>query len=155
MRASARLRNNDQSAEVPKVLASSNTRSRLRNRRAAAAAELAICLPLIVFLLLASLEACSMIFLDHSLTIASYEGVRMGINYDGTNADVIARCNAIINERGVEDATISINPANVANVDRGNRITITVAAPCNSNAILPLWFYQGRTLTCSTTMVKE
>ena len=52
------------------------------NRPAGAqlAAELAICLPLIVFLLLASLEACSMIFLDHSLTIASYEGVRMGIN---------------------------------------------------------------------------
>ena len=49
-------------------------------RRAAAAAELAICLPLIVFLLLASLEACSMIFLDHSLTITSYEGVRVAIN---------------------------------------------------------------------------
>ena len=127
----------------------------LANRRAAAAAELALCLPLIVFLLLASLEACSMIFLDHSLTIASYEGVRMGINYDATNADVTNRCNQIINERDVHGATITINPANVANVERGNRITITVTAPCDSNALLPLWFYGGRTLSCATTMVKE
>ncbi len=130
-------------------------RPRIAARRAAAAAELAICLPLIVFLLLASLEACTMIFLDHSLTIASYEGVRVAINYDATNADVVARSNQIIADRSVEGATVSINPANVANVNRGDRITITVAAPCDANAIIPPWFYGGRTLTCSTTMVKE
>jgi hypothetical protein len=127
----------------------------IATRRAAAAAELAICLPLIMFLLLASLEACSMIFLDHSLTIASYEGVRMGINYDGTNAQVIARCNQVVAARSVDGATISINPANVATVARGTPIRITVSAPCESNALLPLWFYNGRTLSSSTTMVKE
>ncbi len=124
-------------------------------RRAVAAAELAVCLPLIAFLLLASLETCSMIFLDHSLTIASYEGVRVGINYDGTNAAVVARCNQIINDRGVAGATIAINPANVTNVNRGNHLTITVTAPCSANALLPLWFYGGKSLSSSTTMVKE
>ena len=59
---------------------------RLATRRAAAAAELAICLPLIVMLVMASIEACTMIFLDHGLTIASYEGVRVAINFDGTSA---------------------------------------------------------------------
>jgi len=132
-----------------------NRRRGQSNRRAAAAAELALCLPLIVFLLLASLEACSMIFLDHSLTIASYEGVRTAINYDATNSAVNNRCNEIISEREVADANIAFNPANVANVSRGEQITITVSAPCDANAILPLWFYQGRTLTVSTTMVKE
>jgi TadE-like protein len=130
-------------------------RRRFAARQAAAAAELAICLPLIVFLLLASLEACSMIFLDHSLTIASYEGIRVAINYDGKNADVLARCNEILTDRGVEDSSIGISPANVANVDRGDRITVTVSAPCDANALLPPWFYGGKTLTCSTTMVKE
>ena len=124
-------------------------------RYAAAAAELAICLPLIVFLLLASLEACSMIFLDHSLTITSYEGVRVAINFDGTNAAVLARCNQIINDRGVAGATVAISPANVAAANRGEHVTITVSAPCNSNAIMPPWFYGGKTLTSSTTMVKE
>lgn len=128
---------------------------RFANRRAAAAAELAICLPLIVFLLLASLEACSMIFLDHSLTIASYEGVRVAINYDGTNSAVLAKCNQIIDQRDVEGASVSISPSDVSNVPRGQPITITVTAPCDDNAMLPLWFYGGRNLSNSATMVKE
>ncbi len=131
------------------------TKQKCCTRRAAAAAELALTLPLIVFLLLASLEACSMIFLDHSLTIASYEGVRMGINYDATNSSVINRCNQIIEERDVAGAQITINPSNVANMNRGERLTVTVRAPCDNNAILPLWFYNGRTLSVATTMVKE
>jgi hypothetical protein len=124
-------------------------------RRAAAAAELAICLPLIISLALASIEACSMIFLDHSLTIASYEGVRVAINYDATNATVRARCNQIITNREVNGSTITITPADVSNVPRGTPIAVTVAAPCNSNMIIPPWFYGGRTLTSTTTMVKE
>jgi TadE-like protein len=125
------------------------------SRRAAAAAELAICLPLLVMLLLASLEACSMIFLDHGLTIASYEGVRVAINYDGTNSAVLAKCNEIINDRGIAGANISLNPSNVANVPRGEPISITVSAPCDANAILPPWYYGGKTLTATTVMVKE
>jgi hypothetical protein len=135
--------------------APANRCSPLAMRRAAAAAELALCLPLIVFLLLASLEACSMIFLDHSLTITSYEGVRVAINYDGTNAAVITRCNEIIEEREVEGSNVSLSVGNVAVVPRGQPITVTVTAPCDANAILPLWFYNGQTLTSTTTMVKE
>lgn len=133
-----------------------NHRNRVQNgRRGVAAAELALCLPLIVFLLLASIEACSMIFLDHSLTIAGYEGVRTAINYDGTNASAYARCNQIITDREVQSATISFSHPNVAAVPRGVPITVTVSAPCANNAILPLWFYDGRTITNSITMVKE
>ena len=84
-------------------------------RLGAAVAELAICLPLLVLLVFASIEACSMIFLDHGLSIASYEGVRAAINYDGTNADVTARCNEIISQREIADATVSTNPGDVSN----------------------------------------
>lgn len=96
-----------------------------------------------------------MIFLDHSLTITSYEGVRVAINYDATNTDVMARCDEIIDQRSVNDATVAINPDDVANVPRGEPIQVTVTAPCDANAILPPWFYGGRTLTVTTTMVKE
>jgi hypothetical protein len=130
-------------------------RCRCGTRRGAAVAELAICLPLLVLLLLASIEACSMIFLDHGLSIASYEGVRAGINYDGTNADVQARCNEIINQRSIAGATISTNPGNVAGVERGQPITVTVTAPSDANMISPPWFFGGMTLTARTTMVKE
>jgi hypothetical protein len=128
---------------------------RRTTRRAAAAAELAFCLPLIAFLLLASLETCSMIYLDHGLSVASYEGVRLAINYDATNAAVRDRCNEIISAREIQSSNITINPANVKNVNRGQPITVTVSAPCDANAIMPPWFYGGKTLTASTTMVKE
>jgi TadE-like protein len=128
---------------------------RVAARRAVAAVELAVCLPLLVLLVMASIEACTMIFLDHSLTISSYEGVRAGINYDGTNADVLARCKQIIDQRSIKGAKISINPANVANVPRGEAIAVTVTAPCDANMIIPPWFYEGRTLRATMTMVKE
>jgi Flp pilus assembly protein TadG len=130
-------------------------RRRVAGRRAAAAVELAICLPLLVLLVMASIEACTMIFLDHSLTIASYEGVRAGINYDGTNADVLSRCNSIINSRDIKGANVKISPSNVANVERGESIAVTVSAPCDLNMIIPPWFYDGRTLQSTITMVKE
>jgi Flp pilus assembly protein TadG len=130
-------------------------RKRATTRLAAAAVELAICLPLLMLLVLASIEACTMIFLDHSLTIASYEGVRVAIHYDATTAAVQDRCNEIIEQREVEDATISIDPANVANVARGTPIEVTVTAPCDANTIIPPWFYGGRTISATTTMVKE
>jgi TadE-like protein len=128
---------------------------RAATRRAAAAAELAICLPLIVMLVMASIEACTMIFLDHGLTITSYEGVRVAINYDGTSADARARCDEIINQREIHGANVTINPANVSNVPRGQPVAVTVSAPCTANAIIPPWFYGGRTLSVTTTMVKE
>jgi Flp pilus assembly protein TadG len=124
-------------------------------RQGVAAAELAICLPLLVMLVMASIEACTMIHLNHSLTITSYEGVRVAINYDGTNSAVLDRCNEIINEREIAGASVSINPSNVTSVERGTPITITVSAPCDANAIIAPWFYGGRTLSVSTTMVKE
>lgn len=141
------------------MFAMSRLLSRRQRRKAtcrgAAAAELAICLPLLVLLLLSSIEACSMIFLNHSLTITGYEGVRTAINYDGTNAEVMSRCNEIIAERNVVDSNVSFNVADVALVPRGTPIAVTVSAPCESNAILPPWFYGGKTLSVTTTMVKE
>lgn len=130
-----------------------------RRRRAhcsgAAATELAICLPLLLMLVLASIEACSMIFLNHSLTIASYESVRVAINYDGTNEDVLDRCNDIITERSVIDSSVDISVADVAAVPRGTPLSVTVSAPCDANAIIPPWFYGGQTMSATTTMVKE
>jgi hypothetical protein len=130
-------------------------RRALAARRAVAAAELAICLPVLVLCIMASIEACSMIFLDHSLSITSYEGVRVAINYDATNASVLDRCEEILDQRRVQDADIRFNPADVSQVERGVPIAVTISAPCEPNMIIPPWFFAGRTLSATTTMVKE
>ena len=41
--------------------------------------ELAVCLPVVVLLVIATIEACSAMFLKQSLTVAAYEGVRTAL----------------------------------------------------------------------------
>lgn len=120
-----------------------------------AATELAICLPLVAMLILASIEACGMVYLNHSLAIASYEGARVAINYDSTNSEVNDKVDQMVAARNVADSHTLLSPSDVATVPRGTPITITLSAPCNSNALVPPWFFGGKTLSASTTMVKE
>lgn len=127
----------------------------LRKRKAVAATEMAICLPLVAMLILASIEACGMVYLTHSLSISSYEAARVAINYDSTTSQVVDKAMSMTAARNVADAEIDIDPDNVATTPRGTAITITVTAPCDSNAMIPPWFFGGRTLSSTTVMVKE
>ena len=126
-----------------------------RARRGVAATELALTLPLIVMLVMASLEACTMVFLNHSLSIASYESVRVAITFDATNTKVEDRFDTMIEARDVNGALLVITPSNVATVARGTPIALTASAPCDQNALIPPWFFGGKTLSVTTTMVKE
>src|SRR5262245_11435218 len=70
-----------------------NRRRARRGIRGVAAAELAVCLPIVVLLVLATIEACSALFLKQSLTVAAYEGVRTAIEEGATSANVQTACN--------------------------------------------------------------
>jgi len=96
-----------------------------------------------------------MIFLNHTLSIASYEGVRVAINFDATTEDVEDRCEMLIDARNVSSGLVEIEPADVATVPRGEQIAVTISAPCDANALIPPWFFGGKTLSVTTTMVKE
>ncbi len=137
------------------MILSAGRRNLKSKRGGVAAVEFAVCLPAIVLLVMASIESCSMIFLDQTLYVSGYEGVRAAIQQDATNADVLQRCNDILDARYVNGSSIEIEPADVADVASGQTITITVTAPCDSNAIMPSWFFGGKTLQTSSTMVKE
>lgn len=128
-----------------------------RNRalRGVAAAELAVCLPVVVLMVFATIEACSALFLKQSLTAAAYEGVRTAIVQAATTADVQAACNQILADRKIKNATVSINPSAFSNLTPGEFVAVTVSAPCASNSLVPTTFYRGRTLTATATMMIE
>ena len=130
-------------------------KARDASRRGTSAVELAVCLPILVLVIIGSLECCGMIFLNQSLHIAAYEGTRVAIHSDATNQEVIDRANDILAARDVESAAIAFNPPDVSAVLSGQTVTITLSAPCDDNSILTPWFFQGRTLFGQTTMVKE
>lgn len=132
---------------------------RRRNKRIArngvAAAELAVCLPVIVLLVLAMIESCTMIFLKQSLTVAAYEGIRTGLEQNATSADVQTACNRILAERRVQGGTVSISPNNFETLAPGQFIEVTVSAPTDPNSVIPASFFRGRILRGSAEMMKE
>lgn len=128
---------------------------RRRKARGVAAAELAVCLPVIVLIVMATIEACSALFLKQSLTVAAYEGVRAAIDETATTTSIQAACNQILADRKIKDATIKISPANIDSLNPGDYVDITVSAPCTSNSLVPATFYRGKTLSAKASMMME
>lgn len=125
------------------------------DRRAVAATELAVCLPVLLLLVLGMIESCTMIFLKQSLTVAAYEGVREALEPAAVAADVNACCTRVLADRGVNSPTIVVSPANFETLATGEYITVTVSAPADANAVVPAGFFRGKTLSASATMMKE
>ena len=113
----------------------------MNSRRGLAAAEAAVCFPIIVLFALASIEACSMINLKQSVTIAAYEGARTANALGATSADVHSICQQIFSDRGINDASVTTTPAEIADASSGKYFTVSCDAGCGSNSLLPLWFY--------------
>ncbi len=124
-------------------------------RSGAAAVELAVCLPVMLLLIVGSLEACNMAFLNQTLSVASYEGVRRAIQFNGTNEKALEHANEILTARNVDGASVTFDPADVATADEGTWITVTVSAPCAANTGTPMKFFNGQSITVTSTMVKE
>lgn len=126
-----------------------------RVRWGVAAAEFAVCLPIIVLLVLAMIESCTMIFLKQSLTVAAYEGVRTALEQKAVAADVRRSSQQILTERRVQGATITIDPSNFEALPIGEYVEVTVTAPADLNSVIPGNFFRGKTLTGTATMMKE
>ena len=130
-------------------------RGRCDSRTGVAAAELAACLPVIILLVLAMIECCTMIFLKQSVTVAAYEGVRTAVEHNATPAEVRGKCEGILNDRRVQQGTITISPANFETIPPGRYIEVTVSAPAGANSVIPGSFFRGRNLSGSAEMMKE
>ena len=129
--------------------------SRNADRRGVAATELAVCLPVLLLLVIGTIEASTMIYLKQSLAVSAYEGVRAAIQPGAETGDVLDSCQRILNQRNVKEADIQISPTNFASQAPETWVQIEITAPCNSNSVFPGWFYNGQELTSSATMMIE
>ncbi len=136
--------------------ASHNTKHRATsNRRGIAATEFAVCLPIILVLIIGTIEACSMIYLKQTLSVAAYEGIRASIKPDATTADVTAACNQILTARNVNGATITITPSDFDTQPVQTWITVRVHASGGTNSVIAGWFYDALVVDGQATMMKE
>jgi Flp pilus assembly protein TadG len=134
---------------------SSNSPAYSRTRRGVAATELAVCLPVIVLLVIGTVEACSMVFLKQSLSVAAYEGVRTAVAAKATTAQVEAACQQVLTDRKVQGGVVTITPKNFETLNQGEFVDVTVSAPCSSNTVIPIRFFRGRTLSATASMMVE
>ncbi|EMI52105.1 transporter [Rhodopirellula sallentina SM41] len=126
-------------------------------RAATATAEVAICLPVLMTLTLATIDLCSVFFLKETVSIAAYEGARRGVNRGGTNAAAIARVREVLTERGVQfggDA-VSFEDATYDDAETLEHVTLVVTVPAAGNLAAPAGLYGDLQLTARVTMRKE
>ena len=124
-------------------------------RAGAALVELSVCLPVLMLLVLGSIEAAHAIYLKQTLVTAAYEAIRESTDRSATTASAIAKGQLILDQRSIQSASFSFNPSNVATAPRGSLITVTVTAPCQSNMPIATRFLTAPTLSVQATMAKE
>lgn len=126
-----------------------------KNRRGAAVVEFAVCLPLIVLIVFGSIEAASMLFLRQATVQSAYEGAKVAIQADATDADVQAAATQVIAGRQLSNVTISTIPASIDDLDPGTTIQVTVSAPGDENSMFPFGPFRNRQVSADAFMVKE
>lgn len=117
-------------------------RRRPAPRRGLAVAELAICLPVIVLILFASIQACNLIYLKHATVSAAYEGALELSKSNASNSSVESRVQQVLAAQNVTGATIAIEPVgvNISQAPAGSPITIVVDAPTAGNISMTGFF---------------
>ena len=82
------------------------------NRKGGAAVEAAVCLPLIVFILLASIEMCSGLFHNYNAHAATYELSKLALKRETTSDDVQSKAAILLPSLGFDDYSITIDVEN-------------------------------------------
>lgn len=126
-----------------------------KTRSGVACVEAAFCLPVILLVVLGSVEVTNKIFLKQSLSTAAYEACRTAIQSSTTTAIARASGEEILKARNVRSATITFTPADVGNAPRGQMIRVTVSASGKANSILNNDFTVAGDVSSTVVMVKE
>lgn len=139
----------------PRVPRHANLAARSVSRRAAAAVEFAVCLPILIVLVFGSIEASSMIFLKQSLNVAAFEATRQAIRPSGSNGVALNRATAILDSRGVQGYAVDFPNGDAATMERGEEFAAVITAPTAANSPTLGEFIANRNLTVRVVMLKQ
>ncbi|MEM8668854.1 MAG: TadE family protein [Planctomycetota bacterium] len=129
--------------------------SRFDKRHGVAVIELALCLPVLVLILLATVETCVMIQLRQNLAITAYEGARVGI-LPGTEASTVdSQCQMLLDDRNIQGYSVTMDPSDPTTMDEGDSFRVTIDVDCAANSVFGGMMFQGKTLSESVVMKAE
>lgn len=137
--------------------ASNSGRSSL-DRSGAAAVEAAICFPLIILLMMGTLEITAGLYLKESVSVCCFEACRIGTRRGATAEDVRERAIEVLEDRGVvlgATGEIKITPPNFDSLSALDTINVQITAPTAGNSIFIFDNLTNRNVTSSVTMIRE
>ena len=126
-----------------------------RRRHGAAVVEFAVFLPVIILIVLGSIEAASMLFLRQALIQSAYEGVKIAVRNDGTKEAAILAIENVAASRRINELSVEFSPKNISKVDQGEIISVTISAPGDVNSLIPFGPFKDRIVSARAVMVKE
>lgn len=129
------------------------TARRHRRRTGAVTVEFAICAPLLFLTFFASLEFARVNMIRQSVENAVYEGCRRGIVPGATADDVRAAAQGVLDSVLISSAQITVNPSVIT--DNTAELTVSVQVPINANSWVLPFFFNGKSVSGSITLVRE
>jgi hypothetical protein len=119
---------------------------------AAAVTELAVCLPILVLITLATIESCTMLHLQQRLKTTAFEAARVGIVPGANSSNVNYQCQLLLDAHRVEAYEVSMEPSNPETLQQGDYFTVTVSAACGPNSLVGGWVYADQSLSKSVSL---
>ena len=133
-------------------------RSKVSNRTGrsgVAAVEAAICFPLIILLMLGTLEITAGLYLRESLSVCCFEACRVGTRRGATASDVEDRALEVLTDRGVTGGSVIITPGSFDSLEALDQISVEISAPTAGNSIFIFDNLAGRIIRSKVTMIRE
>jgi Flp pilus assembly protein TadG len=124
-----------------------------RQRRGATLVEFAICLPVLLVMVLGSVELCRLNMLRHGATQAAYEAARRGMVPGATAAQVRTTASDLLNALMVSGYTVDISPSTISQTTP--QVTVTITVPLAQNSWVAPYFCTASTMVRSFTIVRE
>lgn len=126
-----------------------------RIRQAAAAVELAVCLPVIVVLVFGALEGANILFCKQAMVEAAYESCKHASRADGTTAHANTLATDILKARRVNKSTITFTPASAESAKPGQEVSVNIKVSANERTYTRLGLFNNRTIEVNATMLKD
>ncbi len=110
-------------------------------------------LPLLMFIVLSSIEFGRMNVMRHTVNNAAYEGARRAIVPGATSADAESMARQIMGTCGARGVVVDVNPSVIDLATP--QVTVTVTVRADANGFLVHKFFRGRILEGVATLRRE
>ena len=134
----------------------SNARRKAKRlNRGVATVELAFVLPVMLTLVLGTIEVCQRIFLRQSAVLVAYEGARLAARSTSSNTDITTRCQTLLTQRRVIGGTVTVTPADVLSQPPGTQVQVRITVPWASNSPTRFVLQDQGAVTVDAYMLRE